>query len=86
MLALAELDNATALKGFHRGQPESHPGATPPAADAVVGHLHHERAARPADTHGHASRMRVLVGVANGLGEHRLRQRLEPGRNVALAT
>ena len=65
------------LQRLDRGQPQAHSRAVPASGDAVVGHLEHERAVAAPDAHGHPGRVGVLVGVADGLGQHRLGQRLE---------
>ena len=77
---------ARSFTGFERGQPQHHPGTVPASGDAVVRHLDHERTVLTTDAHGHARGVRVLVGVADSLGQHRLGERLERGRDVPLAT
>src|SRR5689334_9127926 len=68
-LAFAELEHAPALERFERRQPQPHPRAVAALADAVVGHLEHERPVAPAHPHAHPSWVGVLVGVAHRLGQ-----------------
>src|SRR4051812_24422824 len=76
--ALAELDDATELERLQRRELEPHAALARLAADAVVEHVEHERVAvLDLEADLDLGRPRVLVGVADGLGEHGLRERLE---------
>src|ERR1700754_164600 len=75
---LAELHDAAELERLKRRELETHAALAGLAAHAVVDDVEHERVvAGDLQADLDLGRPGVLVGVANGLGEHRLGERLE---------
>src|SRR5215218_4727719 len=77
-LTWPELDQAAELERLQHREPQAHPGDRPAAlADPVVADLHHPGAVLARELDLDPLRPRVLAGVAHGLDEDRLRERLE---------
>jgi hypothetical protein len=69
------------LQGLERGQPETHAAAARSGARTVVADLQRERLVIARHRHVHARGVGVLADVADGLGQDRLRERLDVKRD-----
>src|SRR3954468_15821037 len=77
-LGVDELDDAADLQRLERRELEAHAALARLAAHAVVDDVEHERVVvLDLEADLDLGRPGVLVGVADGLGEHGLRERLE---------